>query len=120
MTNLVLFLAVLAGAAVGVIGWLGAMYFYRNRDHSLDERTVLNRVESITRLKLVLVAVLGVVVLSLAVVINDVSNKLSRVEDVQHNQECIIGLLRTEQSWRVLDGELHARGCPVVPPFQTP
>lgn len=70
MSDVVLFAGVVLGAAVGVFAWLAA---WRFPVFGGDDDGELEQLERLTRLKLVLVAVLGMVVVGLVYVVNEVS-----------------------------------------------
>jgi lysophospholipase L1-like esterase len=104
MTDIAVALCAVGGGFAAVCAWFAAI-----RGHGNTER-----------LQLVVLAVLGVTIIGLTFLINDVANKAAAVGDVRRNQDCIIAMLRThadEPGNQLRDAQLNARGCPTPPPF---
>jgi lysophospholipase L1-like esterase len=103
MTELALAVCAIGGGFAAVLAWFAAV---RHTDRD--------------RLQFIIVAVLGVTIIGLTILINDVANKVAAVGDVRRNQDCIIAMLRThadEPDNQLRDVQLNARGCPTPPPF---
>lgn len=117
MSNAILIAAAVTGMAVGVVGIYGALKLFSRPGAPVDDSRAVLELRRLERLKLLLIGVMGIMVVGLSFLINDVSNHVDQVNDVRDNQDCMIGLLRTPSPYFATDAELRARGCPTSPPF---
>lgn len=74
MTNTTIFIAIALGSAVGVFAWIMSLRMKR-RGTEIDELTRLER------MKFILIAVLGAVLIGLSVVVNSISNDIHHLQN---------------------------------------